>query len=79
MNPKPYDTGHPRPPPTRPAPMRREAGQRPAGRVRRIKPVTGAIARWAGGFLVAGWRLDEVARLFDVEPEDLGDWMGVEA
>lgn len=74
MNPKPYDTAHPRPPPTRPS-----AGAKSAGRVRRVKPMTSAIARWAGWFLAAGWRLDEVARLFDVEPQDLGDWTGVEA
>jgi len=43
----------------------------------RLKPVTDRIARWAGHFLRARWRLQEVADLFDVAEDDLAQACGV--
>jgi hypothetical protein len=36
-----------------------------------LKPVTARVARWAWWFAAAGWAMDEVATLFDRDPEAL--------
>ena len=41
--------------------------------VKRLKPVTPAIARWAGWFLTARWPLETVADLFEVDAERLAE------
>ncbi|WP_426041522.1 hypothetical protein [Brevundimonas sp. TWP2-3-4b1] len=54
----------------RTAAARRETGS--AGRTVRIRPITGQIVGWAGWFLEAEiWTAEEVADLFDVDPEAL--------
>ena len=54
----------------RPVSPRRETGS--ADRTVRIRPVTSRIVGWAGWFLEAAiWTAEEVADLFDVDPEAL--------
>ena len=56
----------------RPAPRAGRVFERRAGaQPPRLKPVSAAIARWARWFAAARWRLDEVADLFDVDPDAL--------
>lgn len=49
-------------------PVRRS---RPGGVVRALRPVSDRVRGWALRFARAGWPLDEVAGLFDVDPAEL--------
>lgn len=60
----------PRAPVSRPAPPPGPVAAR-GGEVVRVKPLKPAVARWARGFLAAGWPLGEIAWLFDLDPEAL--------
>lgn len=44
---------------------------RRAPEARRYNPVSPEKLRYAGWFRAAGWRLDSIAHLFDLEPQDL--------
>ena len=70
------------PAPSSPAPAASPAAAGPPAYSRgglRLKPVTDRIARWAGHFLRARWRLQEVADLFGVAEDDLAQACGVTA
>lgn len=57
-------------------PMRRPPPAPPKSGVERVRPVTPAIARYAGWFAAARWPLDQVAWLFDVAEPDLAAALG---